>query len=158
VIPIHVPPLRERDGDVPLLAHHLLKLHCEKKAISTKRFSARAMECLEEYQWPGNVRELENVVERLVILTETDEIQRDDLPRKMRTARRGSSFGKLEIGVGIDLKGILSEVENQLIIEALRKAGGVKNKAAKLLGLNRTTLVEKLKKKDFRASSISLQI
>jgi DNA-binding NtrC family response regulator len=154
VIPIHVPPLRERDGDVPLLAHHLLKLHCDKKAIPPKRLSASAMECLEDYQWPGNVRELENVVERLVILTEADEIQRDDLPRKMRTAKRESPFGKLEIGMGIDLKGILSEVENQLINEALQKAGGIKNKAAKLLGLNRTTLVEKLKKKDFQASGM----
>lgn len=156
VIPIHVPPLREREGDVPLLVHYLLKVHCEKKGIAPKRVSRGAMECLEQYCWPGNVRELENLVERLVILTEAEEIQRDDLPRKMREYKPAFLLGKLEIGDGIDLRGTLSELESHLIMEALRKANGVKNKAAKLLGLNRTTLVEKLKKMDLHLSGGSL--
>ena len=149
VIPLHVPPLREREGDVPLLVHHFLKAHCEKKEIPAKRISKLALESLERYSWPGNVRELENVIERMVILTEGEEIGLEDLPRRMRIDEKPSNNPSLEIGEdGIDLKETLDEIESRLILEALTKSGGVKNKAAKLLGLNRTTLIEKMKKKN----------
>ncbi|MCE5242637.1 MAG: sigma-54 dependent transcriptional regulator [Desulfobacteraceae bacterium] len=158
VIPIHVPPLREREGDVSLLAHHFIKQHCQKKEILQKKFSTAAMQALEYYNWPGNVRELENVVERLVILTEDQEIQLLDLPERMRAQPQAKTCFEthLQIGdQGINLKDTLDELENRLIMEALEKAGGVKNKAAKLLGLNRTTLIEKMKKKNLQFPTAS---
>jgi len=148
VIPMLVPPLRERSGDIPLLVHHFLQQHCQKKEIPLKTMARNALEILLHYEWPGNVRELENVIERLVILVETDEIQVEDLPQRMRRQEAASAHPLMEIGEeGIDLKKILDDLENHLILEALKKSGGVKNKAAGLLGLNRTTLIEKLKKK-----------
>jgi DNA-binding NtrC family response regulator len=148
VIPVHVPPLRERTGDIPLLIHHFLRQHCVKKETPQKSISSAALDILLHYDWPGNVRELQNVMERMVILVENDEIQVDDLPIRMRRQEQGDSPRLIEIGEeGIDLKKILEDLENHLIVEALKKSGGVKNKAASLLGLNRTTLIEKMKKK-----------
>ncbi len=148
VIPIHVPPLRQREGDVPILVQHFLRLHCQKKGLPLKKMAKEALECMESYDWPGNVRELENLIERLVILTENDVIHLQDLPERLRKVAPKSPTPSIEIGEeGIDLKQVLEDLENKLILDALRKAGGVKNQAAKLLGLNRTTLIEKLKKK-----------
>ncbi|MBP8646364.1 MAG: sigma-54-dependent Fis family transcriptional regulator [Syntrophobacteraceae bacterium] len=150
VIPIRVPPLRERDGDVPLLVRHFLKRHCEEKEIPMKRFSRATAIALDQYTWPGNVRELENLIERLVILTDSDEIGIEDLPPRFRQQqyRKPPSRPFLELTEeGIDLKKTLDELEDRLILDALKMAGGVKNKAAQLLGLNRTTLIEKMKKK-----------
>ncbi len=150
VIPIHVPPLREREGDVPLLIHHFLKRHCQEKEIPQKRMSKAAVETLDRYPWPGNVRELENLIERLVILTDSDEIDVDDLPPRIRQcqASRPNSLMDISLGEsGMDLKKTLDDLENHLIMEALKRANGVKNRAANLLGLNRTTLIEKMKKK-----------
>ncbi len=150
MIPIHVPALREREGDIPLLIHHFLKRHCLEKEIPLKRMSKGVVETLDRYSWPGNVRELENLIERLVILTDADEITVDDLPPRIRQYESPPKNTSLEIALregGIDLKRTLDDLENQLILEALKLAGGVKNKAASLLGLNRTTLIEKMKKK-----------
>lgn len=147
VIPIQVPPLREREGDIPLLIQHFLKQHCQKKNLPFKRMSRAAIDSLQQYEWPGNVRELENVIERLVILTDSEEIQLGDLPKRMQTALPVETKS-IELGEeGINLKETLDELENRLILDALQRSGGVKNKAAKLLGLNRTTLIEKMKKK-----------
>ena len=148
VIPIYVPPLRERSSDIPLLVHHFLQEHCQKKELPQKTIASATLDVLMHYDWPGNVRELENMIERLVILVENDEIQVDDLPARMRSREPNDLRPLMEIGdEGIDLKKILDELEDCLILEALKKSGGVKNKAAGLLGLNRTTLIEKLKKK-----------
>ena len=152
VIPINVPALRERSGDVPLLVHHFLRQHCQKKEVPNKAISRAAMEILERYEWPGNVRELENVIERLVILTDNDEIQVEDLPERMGNREAVDSRPGLRVGSGIDLKRMLDDLEEQLIHEALEKSSGVKNKAAKLLGLNRTTLIEKMKKRNISYS------
>lgn len=147
VIPIHVPPLRDREGDIPLLVQHFLREHCQKKDISAKRMARAAVESLQQYEWPGNVRELENVIERLVILTDNDEIQVSDLPRRMQI-QQPLEVKAIDLGEdGINLKETLDELENKLILDALQRCGGVKNKAAKMLGLNRTTLIEKMKKK-----------
>ncbi len=158
VIPIHVPPLRERAGDIRLLIQYFLKQHCLKKNIPQKRLSETAIESLEHYDWPGNVRELENVIERVVILTDTDEIQFLDLPKRMQAIVQQPEATHIELGQdGINLKETLDSLENRLIADALQRAGGVKNKAAKLLGLNRTTLIEKMKKKqiDFPSNSLA---
>jgi DNA-binding NtrC family response regulator len=104
---------------------------------------------LEVYSWPGNVRELENLIERLVILTEEDVIECQDLPSRINQQAPDKDSNHCEItGDGIDLKKTLDDLENKLIMEALHKANGVRAKAAQLLGLNRTTLVEKIKKKN----------
>jgi DNA-binding NtrC family response regulator len=152
VIPIHVPPLREREGDIPLLMHHFLRRHCSDKEIPLKRVSKEALEAMEKYKWPGNVRELENLIERLVILTDGEEITLDDLPLRIRQAlpKKSAPYPQVPLEItkeGIDLKKTLDDLENRLIMDALKKSGGVKNKAAQMLGLNRTTLIEKMKKK-----------
>ncbi len=100
MIPIHVPPLRERTDDITLLIRYFLKQHCLKKNIPHKQMSEAAIESLEHYDWPGNVRELENVIERLAILTDTDEIQFLDLPKRMLAIQRSprqhiSNWGKM---------------------------------------------------------------
>jgi DNA-binding NtrC family response regulator len=110
--------------------------------------SPAAILSFEQYDWPGNVRELENVIERLVILTDSEEIQVQDLPKRMQSYQQPVEPRVIELGEdGINLKETLDDLENRLILDALQRAGGVKNKAAKLLGLNRTTLIEKMKKK-----------
>ena len=152
VNPIQVPPLRDREGDVSILIWHFLNQHCQKKNIPFKRMSNAAVESLKQYDWPGNVRELENVIERLVILTDADEIQFHDLPKRMQTLEEAVGAVPLTTSIelgedGINLKEMLDNLENRLILDALQRTGGVKNKAAKLLGLNRTTLIEKMKKK-----------
>ncbi len=148
VIPIRIPPLRDRMEDIILLARHFLHMHSQQKGIPPKRISSAAMDAMLRHNWPGNVRELENVIERMIILAEGDVIQLEDLPQRMRLASGYRPFPPIGLDdEGIDLKGTLDELESSLIMEALRKCGGVKNQAAKLLGLNRTTLIEKMKKK-----------
>jgi two-component system, NtrC family, response regulator AtoC len=152
VVPLVLPPLRERAGDVPLLAAHFLARHNAAKQ-DPLRFSAAAIEALEHHSWPGNVRELENLVERLAVLKGEGEIDIADLPGPIRNAR-ASSGSAARAGIpaalppeGVDLYKVLAEIEDRLIREALDRSGGNKNQAAKILGLNRTTLVEKLRKK-----------
>ena len=161
VIPLHVPPLRERDDDVFLLFDHFMGEICRRRKKIPLKVSPEARDTLRRYRWPGNVRELENAVERMVVLTEGDVIGIDDLPEHIRGDRgkAGSpptrtAAAPADIPVplpwsesGIDLNGVLGDLERSLILQALQQAGGVKKKAAALLGLNRTTLIEKIKKK-----------
>jgi DNA-binding NtrC family response regulator len=148
VIPVRLAPLRERVSDIPLLARHFLEKFSKEKRRSIKGFTRDAMQCLEHYTWPGNVRELENLVERMVILTEGETISIHDLPEKIHVPIKPSSIPSLKIPTqGIFLNDAVEEFENELILKAMKIAGGVKSKAAKLLNLNRTTLVEKIKKK-----------
>ena len=148
VVPIHLPPLRDRTSDIPLLVHHFLERFNREKRRRLHGFSEEAMACLLGYAWPGNVRELENLVERMVILAEGDLVELSDLPEKFRAPRQGAVLPNMEIPAqGIHLTRAVEAFENELILQALRRAGGVKSKAAKLLSLNRTTLVEKIKKK-----------
>lgn len=149
VIPIVIPPLRERIEDILLLLEHFLEHFNRSKKKNIKGFSPESMKLLLSYRWPGNIRELENLIERMVILKGEGIITPDDLPDKFL------SFN-LEEGItspitipdsGINLKDVVEEFENNLIVQAMQKAQGIKNRAAQLLSLNRTTLVEKLKKK-----------
>ncbi len=149
VIPIHAPPLRERSGDISLLVHHFLRRHCQKYDMTMKGISGSALRAMERYDWPGNVRELENILERLVLLTDEDKIRVGHLPARIRKFVSDEPVLDVEISDdGIDMKQMLSELEDRLIINALKRCGGVKNQAAKLLGLKRTTLIEKMKKKN----------
>ncbi|MBI5755585.1 MAG: sigma-54-dependent Fis family transcriptional regulator [Nitrospirae bacterium] len=148
VIPIVIPPLRERIEDIPLLMEHFLNNFSRSKKRKMEGFSPESMNILLDYAWPGNIRELENLIERVVILKGEGAITPQDLPDKVVNSVRGNSSVFLSLpDSGINLKDVIEEFENNLILQALQKAQGVKNKAAQLLSLNRTTLVEKLKKK-----------
>ena len=167
IIPINLPPLRERKTDIPLLADHFLK-QFNRTAIP-KTISDEAMQFLVNYSWPGNIRELANFIERMVVLSIGSTITPRDLPEKVLGDTPKEKWQPLEedeegnpaqilqqslrqsfhVGIpeeGINLKKTVEEFEKELLLEALEKTGWVKNKAANLLGLNRTTLVEKLKK------------
>lgn len=158
VIPITIPPLRERREDIPILIHTFLTRFNADKRNAVKGFSRDALGILCNYEWPGNVRELENLVERLVILKGSGLIVPDDLPEKYLSGRSSSSaidhpapvvtLGNLLPEAGICLNSAVDEFENNLIMQALARSGGNKKEAALLLNLKRTTLIEKLKKKN----------
>lgn len=205
VIPLHLPPLRERGMDILILAQCFLERFCQKKNRPLLRLGEDTARVLLAYSWPGNVRELENFMERLSILVDGDCVQVDDLPAKIRDnvgpldslpplpegalgasaaplspsapapaphaattapsqppagptgtavapAAGGGQFVWPDLSVleaqGVNLKDFLEAVEFRLIDEALQRADGVKNQAAELLGIKRTTLIEKLKKKN----------
>ena len=191
VLPLTLPPLRERGDDVLLLARHFLDHFCRKKARPPLGLTPDARRVLAAYTWPGNVRELENFMERLSILVDGAVVQPSDLPRKIldqvgdisalpeveeqgapesaapsaqsasdapthteapRDASQSGGFVWPDLAVleghGLNLKDFLDAVESRLIDEALNRAGGVKNQAAEYLGIKRTTLIEKLKKRN----------
>jgi transcriptional regulator of acetoin/glycerol metabolism len=105
------------------------------------------MECLLKYPWPGNVRELENLIEMIVVLKEEGNIEIADLPDKIVNSCHVRKINGIEItDEGLDLNALIDSFEKDLLARALEKAGGAKNKAAKLLNINRTTFVEKLKR------------
>ena len=155
VIPIVLPALRERTGDIPLLVNHFLEMFNKKKGKKIEGITEEAMSFLADYQWPGNVRELENLVERLVTLKREGTISVSDLPEKFVPSGDRAVLNAIKIPEqGISLENLVNEFENKLIFQALEKAGGVKSKAAQLLQINRTTLVEKMKKKGLVLSSV----
>lgn len=179
VIPLTIPPLRERKEDIPLLLDHFTHEFARKRKRQPLRFSKGAMDALLSYDWPGNVRELRNLVERLTILVNSDVVEVSDLPEKFHNQPilsgslspgnglsempdnkplipvthihsepvelNGSQIIDIPDG-GIDLNQLIDDLERRLILKALEKAGGVKSRAAGLLKLNRTTLIEKMKK------------
>jgi transcriptional regulator with PAS, ATPase and Fis domain len=148
VIPIVMPPLRERRSDVPLLVRHFLDKHNHKRQGRLARITEEAMVYLWEYDWPGNVRELENLLERLVILSEEGHIGVDHLPPTIRSFISEKKIPRATLGEeGLDLNTAVEEFENRLIEEALRRTKGNKQAAARLLGLKRTTLVAKLRRR-----------
>ena len=147
VIPVHLPPLRERKSDVSLLVCHFLRHFNEKNNRAVEVVSDEAMKIMMCYFWPGNVRELKNIVERLVVLKESGKISSQDLPEKLRRAKAPAPRSNMEISDdGICLSTAVTEFEKSLILQSLEKTEWVKNKAARLLHLNRTTLVEKIKR------------
>ncbi|MHC1751381.1 sigma-54 interaction domain-containing protein [Humidesulfovibrio sp.] len=167
VIPMHLPPLRERGEDVMELASHFLHGFCYEKDRKPLIIGSQAKALLAGYTWPGNVRELENFMERLSILCEGPQVTPADLPEKIQRAAgieptqttpaqesaaapQGFRWPQLQDmrDRGQGLKEFLDEIEERLLQEALTEASGVKNQAAELLGIKRTTLIEKLKKRN----------
>jgi DNA-binding NtrC family response regulator len=146
VIPIHVPPLRERREDVPLLVGHFLKAAAEKQGRSGASISREALDRLCLHDWPGNVRELENLVERLVVLHD-GEIGVDALPAEVCEPRQAPSQAPRLPRSGLSFRSAVDRFESDLILQALRQTDWNKNRAARLLGLGRTTLIEKIKRK-----------
>jgi len=164
VIPLHLPPLRERGEDVMALAEHFLRGFCQLRERKLLALGSQARALLTNYGWPGNVRELENFMERLSILCEGPQVAPEDLPEKIQRAAgleprqpvaesaapQGFRWPELNDmrDKGQGLKEFLDEIEERLLQEALTEAAGVKNQAAEILGIKRTTLIEKLKKRN----------
>ena len=148
VIPINLPPLRERKKDIPHLINYFLEILNEKTKKNVRKITEDALLIMKNYNWPGNVRELRNVMERLIVLARTDEITLIDIPKKLRSDEtRNEIMPDIDISQdGICLNSAVSDFEKALIVKSLEKSNWVKNKAAKLLQLNRTTLVEKIKR------------
>jgi DNA-binding NtrC family response regulator len=148
VIPIHLPPLRDRGPDVAILANHFLRHFNKLKKKNIGRISQEAMSFFMRYPWPGNVRELENLMEMFVVMKDGGDIEVGDLPPKLLDQKiPDMPSGYMELpDEGLNFNEMVSQFEKDMLLQALRKSDGVKNRAAKLLQLNRTTLVEKLKR------------
>jgi DNA-binding NtrC family response regulator len=171
IIPIHLPPLRERKEDIPLLVQHFLKKFSSpdlgpaaaksdagrtpESAARMLSVSQQAMRCLMAYSWPGNVRQLENAIERAVALSGgRNQIETSDLTADIQQASQAAAAPDVSLPEGgIDFEGYISRIEYGLIRRALEKTGGNKGQASKLLNLKRTTLVEKLKRLEPRTSN-----
>lgn len=170
VIPLHLPPLRERGDDILLLTEHFLQKFCKQKSRPMLGLDPIVHRVLEAYPWPGNVRELENLTERLSILCDDDVVHLDDLPMKILSevgdtqalpepSTRSAPAAPRQEGffwpritdmqqLNMGLKEFFDMMEEKLLQEALAMSGGVKNQAAEILGIKRTTLIEKLKKRN----------
>ncbi|MBC7659662.1 MAG: sigma-54-dependent Fis family transcriptional regulator [Chitinophagaceae bacterium] len=169
VLPIVLPPLRERKGDVRLLLDHTLNVFNQTHSILNPcYFNGDVYQTLDRYNWPGNVRELINLIERLVVMSGGGEIDLSALPVEIKNSKAGATAKQVEApyffaetpGIapdasvvellpleGLNLESYIEQLENTLIMQALERTGNNKNQAAKLLGLNRTTLVERIKKR-----------
>jgi DNA-binding NtrC family response regulator len=147
VIPIVVPPLRERRDDIPLLAQHFLDIANEGRSNEPVKFSEEVIERLTGFAWPGNVRELENLVERLVTLCPGREILLSDLPRSLQASSPPPPAAPQIPPQGLSFREVVDQFESDLIRQALEITHGNKNRAAQLIQMNRTTMLEKMKKK-----------
>ena len=145
VIPVLIPPLRERIQDILPLSSHFLEKNCRAMQRPIMHLDKEALEALEAYSWNGNVRELENVIERIVALTESSVITLRDLPSNIVKGYLEAPPTGLT-SRGIDLEQTMNEIEKKMIGEALQLAGGVKARAAVMLSINRTTLVGKMRR------------
>lgn len=159
VIPVRIPSLRERKSDIPLLVNHFVQQFNEATGHTVEAPTGQIMDALLAYDWPGNIRELENLMERLVILKGQGSVDLGDLPHRIfqqyaegRPQGDGAlsawEFPRMVLPqTGLDLKEIVDAFENHLVDQALARTGGNKNRASELLSMNRTTLVEKLRKR-----------
>jgi transcriptional regulator with PAS, ATPase and Fis domain len=148
VVEVQLPPLRRRRSDLPRLIAFFNERLARERGRSVAGFADAAMQALGRYDWPGNVRELENIIERLSVFCDDELVELEDLPAKIVRPKLGR--GELPMDLpddGLDLRGVLNQLEERLILQALERTGWNKNRAASLLRLNRTTLVEKLKKR-----------
>jgi transcriptional regulator with PAS, ATPase and Fis domain len=151
VIPIELPPLRERKADIELLVTSFMERANKARNRRVSGICPEALALLRDYSWPGNIRQLENVIDRLVILSGSGEIGVEDLPAEIRSSQPVREVSLQEPMLpeeGIDLKDAVERFESALILQALRRTGWNKNRASTVLRMNRTTLVEKLKKKN----------
>jgi transcriptional regulator with PAS, ATPase and Fis domain len=141
VIPIQLPPLRERTGDISLLCDYFLQTHCAANGVPMKRINADALAALEEHTWPGNVRELENLVQRLVVTSRQEEIGALDLPQRVVARSIAAQEAILLPEEGTDFDDQIRQLEMALLMTALRRGGGSKTAAARLLNID----VQKMK-------------
>jgi two-component system, NtrC family, response regulator HydG len=146
VIAVHVPPMRERPEDIPLLVDHFIRRYSRKNKRAITGASDEALKAFQEYDWPGNVREIENVIERAVVLTRNTTIQVDDLPKPLlrKSDDVPCSIRRDGENVMIPIGSKLADVEQAMIHETLKKTGGDKSLAAQLLGIAARTIYRKL--------------
>jgi transcriptional regulator with PAS, ATPase and Fis domain len=155
VIPLMLPSLRERKSDIPYMVSYFLDQSNQKNNRQVSGVGDDAMALIMNYTWPGNVRELKNIVERLVVLKGSGDISGQDLPPELKNTASFNRPGTIEISEdGICLNSAVTEFEKALILQSLEKTQWVKNRAAKLLHLNRTTLVEKIKRHQLQPCNI----
>jgi DNA-binding NtrC family response regulator len=148
IIPIEIPPLRERLEDIPILAEHFRRAANASHNRNTPPLPPDLLVRLSECPWPSNVRQLENVVDRLVLSAKDRGATVYDLPASLRTDVKSLGTAIVDLPVhGVDLRMLLTQLEDRLIGQALERTNGNKNRAAELLGMNRTTLVEKLRRR-----------
>lgn len=155
VIPVQLPPLRERTEDLPLLCNYFIDRYCKKRKRPMLKISRETMSALANYSWPGNVRELENLIERLVVLKEDETIVTADLPEKITGGVNSHIDFKSAITNAInsgnlDFDKKVTDFEKYIISHAIKSSKGVKSRAARLLNIKRTTLVEKMKRLDIQ--------
>lgn len=146
VIPIYTPSLRQRSTDIPLMVENFLHKFNKTKKRNIQGINEDVMEKLFQYSWPGNVRELENLIERMVILAMGDIITLEDLPERFFQKGHGTEEVFEIPEKGFSLSDVVADYEKRLIVQALDQTNWVKNRAAKLLNVNRTTLLEKMKR------------
>ena len=142
VVPIHIPPLRERRQDIPLLLNYFLERSNKINSGTIEGLTEQALDILSSYEYPGNVRELQNIIERLVVIKKKGFISIEDLPEKLYTGKPE----ELEMDVLRGYDTLVSDFEKTLILKALNQTKGVKSQAARVLQMNRTTLIEKMKR------------
>jgi DNA-binding NtrC family response regulator len=142
VVTIDLPPLRERVGDIPLLARHFVQMYAARHGRPRQGISDAAVGCLERHAWPGNVRELENVIERAVLLGKGPWVEVSDLPAPVREGPQPRP-GTIDI---VTLKQAKTEPEKRLILQALEAHQWNRQETAKALGINRTTLYKKMRR------------
>jgi two-component system response regulator PilR (NtrC family) len=146
VVPIHIPPLRERKEDIPLLIEHFLR----KISSQPRKVTSEAMRTLVSYPWKGNVRELENVIERTALLTEKEEITPAELPSEILGYTDNTKEIPELTESGIDIDAIIGDLEKRYLLKALEKSGGVKKEAARLLNLSFRSFRHRLSKYEIR--------
>jgi two-component system response regulator HydG len=144
IVPIPVPPLRDRKEDVPSLIEHFLEKLSKRTRKQIKDIAPDALKVLKQYNWPGNIRELENVIEQSMVLCESDRLESGDLPSFVSAIHSLPSY-RLQLGKK-PLNEILEDLERELIKEAFEKAGNVKTETAKILGIKTSALYYKLEK------------
>jgi two-component system response regulator PilR (NtrC family) len=149
VIPVIVPPLRERREDIPLLANHFLKKYSPAAGKNIHRIGSRSLDRLQHYDWPGNVRQLENTIERSVALESSDELNADVPLERAKNHANGNGNGNGQVAVpaeGIDMESYVADIEKNMLLEALRKSGGVQTRAAEMLKLSYRSFRHLMKK------------
>ena len=148
VIPVVLAPLKNRKSDIPLLISYFIENICQDKGRKPVEISPETLAVLLDHPWPGNIRELRNLIERLVVLNESGTVLPEDLPENIRGGVRHQAVQpQFEIYAdGVDFNTAVTEYEKDLILQALEKTNWVKNRAAELLQIKRTTLVEKIKR------------
>jgi len=148
VIPVMLPPLRQRREDIPLLVQFFVKKSCEENGLAPKRISQDSLRALMAHDWPGNIRQLENAVEHAVAMSfASEEVRPESLPVEVLAGSEMRGLPELNIpDEGLNFTSVVSQLERELILRCLQKTGGNKRQAARLLQLSRTTFIDKMQR------------
>jgi DNA-binding NtrC family response regulator len=147
VVVVTVPPLRDRREDIPLLVDFFIDRINRNHGFQVKGIAPSALSVLAEHAWPGNVRELENVIERICVLTSEGTVDVEHLPEPLQNVAKPKPMAPVVPSTGLSFNDTIEQLEVDLLQQALEHTHWNKNRAAQLLGLNRTTLLEKIKKR-----------